>query len=112
MPLSEHEERILAEIERNLKAEDPKFVQRARRVVGVSTPVRRLRWAVAGFLIGLVSLLALTFHIAFGFVGFALMLISVVVGVEALRSSVDGRGADLLGRIRRAFGRSDDDATL
>lgn len=108
MPLSEHEERILAEIERNLQAEDPRFVQRARRVAGAPTSARRLRWAVAGFVVGLVSLLGLTFHIAFGFAGFALMLVSVVVGAEALRAAMDSRGGDLLTRLRSAFGSSDD----
>ena len=50
MPLSEHEQRILAEIERRLLEEDPKFAHQ----VGSSFRAhlgRRLKLAVAGFVI-------------------------------------------------------------
>lgn len=105
MPLSEHEERILAEIERNLKAEDPQFVQRTKRAVGGVSPARRLRWSLVGFVVGLICLLGLTFNILFGFLGFALMLTSVMVGVEALRSA-EGAGGDLMARLRDLAGGS------
>lgn len=84
MPLSEHEERILAEIERQLAEEDPRFVARARRQPPARSQ-RLVRLAVVGFLLGLVSLFGLTFHLAFGVAGVALMVTSVIVGVNAAR---------------------------
>lgn len=84
MPLSEHEERILAEIERQLEHEDPRFVSRARRTPRGGGPVR-LRAAVAAFVLGFLCLLGLVLHIAFGFVGFALMFGAVVVAVPELQ---------------------------
>ena len=51
MPLSDHEQRILAEIERRLLEEDPKFAHQ----VGSSFRAhlaRRLKLAVAGFILG------------------------------------------------------------
>lgn len=88
MPLSEHEERILAEIERQLESEDPRFVSRARRTRRPGSP-NRLRLAAAAFVLGFLSLLGLVVHIAFGFVGFALMFTAVVVAVPELQRRRD-----------------------
>lgn len=104
MPLSEHEERILAEIERRLTEDDPRFVRRTRRAGDGGGEVLRLRLAVLGFLLGLAFLLGLTFHIALGFVGFTLMFVSTLAGVAALRG---GGAAVLPDRLRRAFDRRD-----
>ena len=60
MPLSEHEQRILAEIERRLLEEDPKFAHQ----VGSSFRAhlgRRLKLAVVGFVLGLVVVVSSTF---------------------------------------------------
>jgi membrane protein required for beta-lactamase induction len=85
MPLSEHEERILAEIERQLAAEDPRFVARARKRRVRSSRTLRLRLAVVLAVVGFFSLLGLVTHIAFGAVGMALLLIAIVLGASALR---------------------------
>lgn len=109
MPLSENEERILAEIERRLSEDDPRFVERARRTTVTDRRSRHARLGALGFVLGFLLLLGLTFHIAFGFVGFALMLLSLVVGVRALTS---GSGNGPLGaRLRRALSRRQDDHT-
>ncbi len=90
MPLSEHEERILAEIERQLEHEDPRFVSRARRARRPGGA--RLLWgALAAFVLGFLSLLGLVLHIAFGFVGVALMFGAVVVAVPELQRRRDRR---------------------
>lgn len=87
MPLSEHEERILAEIERQLAAEDPRFVARARKRKhrGRSSRTLRLRLGVTLAVIGFLSLLGLVSHIAFGAVGMLLLLTGIVLGATALR---------------------------
>lgn len=85
MPLSEHEERILAEIERQLAEEDPRFVARARRARRGWSRVARLRLAIALGILGLISLLGLTFSFALGAAGMALLLVSILLGVTALR---------------------------
>jgi Protein of unknown function (DUF3040) len=86
MPLSEHEQRILAEIERRLLEEDPKFAHQ----VGSSFRAhlgRRLKLAVAGFVVGLAVVISSTFfeNVAVGVAGFVLMLTSVFVFVRTMR---------------------------
>jgi Protein of unknown function (DUF3040) len=85
MPLSEHEQRILAEIERRLLEEDPKFAHQ----VGSSFRAhlaRRLKVAVAGFVVGLVVLVAgFVQNVAVGVAGFVIMLTSVFVFVRTMR---------------------------
>jgi hypothetical protein len=85
MPLSEHEQRILAEIERRLLEEDPKFAHQ----VGSSFRAhlgRRLKLAVAGFILGLVVVISSTFleTVAVGVAGFVIMLASVFVFVRTM----------------------------
>jgi DUF3040 family protein len=85
MPLSEHEQRILAEIERRLLEEDPKFAHQ----VGSSFRAhlaRRLKIAVVGFVLGLVVLVAgFVQNVALGVAGFVIMLASVFVFVRTMR---------------------------
>lgn len=90
MPLSEHEERILAEIERQLAAEDPRFVARARKRKrrARSSRTLRLRIAISLVVIGFLSLLGLVSHIAFGAVGMLLLLSGIVLGATVLREGV------------------------
>ena len=86
MPLSEHEQRILAEIERRLLEEDPKFAHQ----VGSSFRAhlgRRLKLAVAGFILGLVVVISSTFfeNVAIGVAGFVMMLACVFLFVRTMR---------------------------
>jgi Protein of unknown function (DUF3040) len=86
MPLSEHEQRILAEIERRLLEEDPKFAHQ----VGSSFRAhlgRRLKLAVAGFVVGLVVVISSTFfeNVAIGVAGFVMMLTCVFLFVRTMR---------------------------
>jgi hypothetical protein len=86
MPLSEHEQRILAEIERRLLEEDPKFAHQ----VGSSFRAhlgRRLKLAVAGFILGLVVVVSSTFfeNVAVGVGGFVIMLACVFLFVRTMR---------------------------
>ncbi|MBY5163229.1 DUF3040 domain-containing protein [Salsipaludibacter albus] len=106
MPLSEHEERVLAEMERRLVAEDPRFVARTQRAgqrvdratEGTRDLAWRLRASVAGVVLGVLSLLGLTFSVWFGVAGFALLLVSVTVLVSTLRTRRDQALAGADGR--------------
>jgi hypothetical protein len=86
MPLSDHEQRILAEIERRLLEEDPKFAHQ----VGSSFRAhlaRRLKLAVAGFILGLIVLVVgvTLSYVAVGVAGFVIMLASVFEFLRTMR---------------------------
>jgi cytochrome c biogenesis protein CcdA len=87
MPLSEHEQRILAEIEQQLAAEDPKFVARARRTRGRSRGFQ-LRLAVTIGLLGVVATLLLGFlptpwNFVSGGVGLVMIFGAILLGATA-----------------------------
>src|SRR5919204_95273 len=84
MPLSEHEQRILEEIEQKLKEEDPHFVQRASLPLSAHL-ARRIKWAALAFCAGFVMLwfFILSVWIALG--GFVVMLLSGLVVYHYLR---------------------------
>jgi len=90
MPLSEHEQRILDEIERRLADEDPKFARGVQTKTPQGQSVRRLRRAIAGFVSGLMLLLAGLFFpdafFLFGFAAFGVMLASVVAIASAVKN--------------------------
>lgn len=91
MPLSEHEQRILDEIERRLAAEDPKFARASTMVTPRGQALRRIKRAVAGFALGLGILIAgliagldsADLLLGFGLAGFGVMLVAVFVIVRA-----------------------------
>ncbi len=90
VPLSDHEQRILAELEESLSKQDPRFAKSVRETNVYAHGGRRVRWGIAGFIAGLVVLvLFFSRSIAIGLVGVALMFISAIV-IE--------RNARLLGR--------------
>ena len=88
MPLSEHEERILANIERRLLEEDPKFAQQVGRSLQ-SRLIRRMRLAACGFMLGLVILVVgFAQYVALGVAGFVIMLYSLFELVRTKRRRV------------------------
>lgn len=86
MPLSEHEQRLLAQMEQALYAEDPKFAtslrsaggrgSRARAAIGVLAVLGGLGLVVAG---------VATTVIALGVAGFVVMLVGAVMVYSAFR---------------------------
>jgi hypothetical protein len=76
VPLSEHEQRQLDQIERALYAEDPKFAQTVRARDPRVHYKRRVIEAAIGFLLGVGLLLAgvVSKYIWIGVVGFVVML--------------------------------------
>src|SRR3978361_145721 len=87
MPLSEHEQRLLDEIEQALYAEDPKFASSVRSARPRNRARIMLASSVVGVLLGLaVVLVGLTAKlILLGVLGFVLMVGSCVAAASALR---------------------------
>ncbi|MET7284993.1 DUF3040 domain-containing protein [Streptomyces sp. NPDC005573] len=89
MPLSEHEQRMLEQMERALYAEDPKFAS-ALEGNGLRTYTRRRVYqAVAGFLVGIALLMAgmVAQQIWISVVGFLVMLGCAVLAVTGWRKA-------------------------
>lgn len=104
MPLSEHEQRLLDQIEKALYAEDPKFAStvrgarlrpsRRRRIQGITLFVLGIALLVCGMLVPLK-----VFSIpVVSVVGFLIMFLGAVLTWAALRrgdqGGGDGRGAE------------------
>ena len=87
MPLSEHEQRLLDQIERALYAEDPKFASTVRSTDLRTHMRRRLRRAAAVFVLGfllLVSGVPLK-NWGVGIAGFAVMIVALLLALTAWR---------------------------
>ncbi len=110
MPLSEHEQRLLNQIEQALYAEDPKFASAVR-----SARTRRWtrRWivlAVAGVIAGLgVILIGLAAKLVFlGVIGFVLIVASCAYAATMLRGrrvapgSAGSAGSDESAKARKS----------
>jgi hypothetical protein len=83
VPLSEHEQRLLDQIERALYAEDPKFASTVRTTDLRSVMRRRLKWAAAIFVVGFVMLLLGVTAPVVGIIGFLVMLGAFVLALSA-----------------------------
>ena len=87
MPLSEHEQRILQELEESLSAQDPAFVDKVRNETVYRHEGRQLKWGAVGFTLGLVVLIAcFTTSVLLGFIGVAIMFGSAFVMHRSLRA--------------------------
>jgi hypothetical protein len=97
MPLSEHEQRLLDEIEQALYAEDPKFASSVRSARPRSRVRLMLALAVVGVIVGLaVVLFGLTANlILVGVLGFVLIVGSCVAAASALRGPRQSAAASL-----------------
>ncbi len=113
MPLSEHEQRQLEQIEQALYAEHPRFARAVRAADPHVHYRRRLIYAIVGFLIGLALLPAgvSTTFIAVSVLGFIVMLSSCywaaisyrrMNGLPAGRISIKDRGGPRRKRESRA----------
>jgi hypothetical protein len=79
VPLSEHEQRVLHELEQALYQEDPAFADRVRSESVYRYAGRYLKWSVAGFVAGLVVMLVFfTTSVFIGFLGVLIMFASLV----------------------------------
>lgn len=123
MPLSEHEQRILQEIEKSFYEHDPRFADRVRSESLYRHAGRNCKRAGLAFVVGLAFLIG-TFSISIflGVLGFLVMLASAVIfernlramgkaGLSDLHQSVRDRGfparwAEMRARLEERFRRS------
>jgi hypothetical protein len=89
VPLSDHEQRLLEQIERALYAEDPKFASTVSSTDLRTHARRRIRRAVILLVLGLGGLLAgvMTSTIALGVAGFCLMLFALVYAASQYKKA-------------------------
>lgn len=107
MPLSEDEEQILADIERRLTEDDPKFADAVSNSSLGDHLAHRLRWSILGFIAGFLMLLCFFISVWIAAVGFAIMVACAFIfylamkqlGREQLR--VLGASGGLTGMIAR-----------
>jgi hypothetical protein len=79
MPLSENEQRILAEIERHLEESDPSLARNVGKRSIYRHALGSLRWSVLEFIVGLIVMVAtLRVHYVLAFVGFVIMLVGAM----------------------------------
>ncbi len=80
MPLSDHEQRILAQLEESLSRQDPRFARNVAETNVYSHGGRRVRWGAVGFIVGLIVLvLFFSRSTLLGLIGVALMFVSAIV---------------------------------
>ncbi|WP_067186456.1 DUF3040 domain-containing protein [Microtetraspora niveoalba] len=110
MPLSEHEQRLLDQIEQALYAEDPKWANAVRISDPRSHYKRRLVKASIGFALGVVLLMVgVVANIWLGVAGFVVMLATCLWGLSSWKRmngfGVDSQAAPARGRRpqRRGF---------
>lgn len=116
MPLSDHEQRILEDIERRLSEDDPRLAQAVSQTSLYTHLSRRIRWATLAFLGGFVMLMLFWLSIWVALAGFAVMLISALViygsvkkiGAEQLRSIQEQGRFSLPALLARISGRFPD----
>jgi len=123
VPLSEDEQRILQEIERNFYDSDPAFAREVSTKTLYRHAGRNLKWAAVGFALGLMVLvLGFTRSVLLGFLGFLIMvgcaflfyLNAAKMGRAGLQSVSQRTGniSEIFGRrsqnLRERFHRKDD----
>jgi hypothetical protein len=113
MPLNDHEQRILDEIERRLAEEDPKLVEQVGRTDLYTHVARRIRLAALAFILGIVLLLLFVVWPWVAAAGFVIMVLSALViyrylgqlGRDQIRAMQDGGRLSLTALIGRMAGR-------
>jgi hypothetical protein len=107
VPLSEHEQKLLDQIEQALYAEDPKFASAVRSARSRSRTRRSIVLSVLGVLVGLgLVLVGLVTSIIVAVVGFVLVVASCGWAAQSLRSRAAGPGDAMppVGRAGRQAG--------
>ncbi len=88
MPLSEHEQRILQEMEETLRANDREFAARVDHHSNRLDAAKGARWSILGFVVGFALLLVtFRFSVALAAVGFGIMLVATLVMAQHFRQA-------------------------
>ena len=113
MPLSEHEQRILEEIERRLAEDDPKLVEQVGRTDLYTHLARRIRLAAVAFVLGFALLLLFVVNPWIAAVGFVTMIGAALLiyrylgqlGRDQIRAMQTDGGSitGLIGRLAARF---------
>ena len=86
MPLDDREQQILAEIERQFYQEDPDLAHAVRNISGRGLARFSSRFAIAGILVGVVTLIAtFRYNTFIGLFGFLLIVISTTALLRGYR---------------------------
>lgn len=96
MPLSDHEQKILEEIERQLYEQDPKFARNVASRARKGHSARNLRRGIGLFVLGVVGLFAFFAKPALTFVGvaaFLLMLSGATLAYNGFKRGGEERAA-------------------
>ena len=79
MPLSDNEQNILNEIERQLVESDPRLAREVSETTVYRHALGSMKWIGVAFAVGLIVMVAgLTVHFMVGFLGFMLMLVAAL----------------------------------
>ncbi len=113
MPLNDHEQKILEEIERRLAEEDPNFVEQVGRTDLYTHLSRRIRLATLAFVVGIVMLLFFVVSVWIAAAGFVVMVVSAVMiyrylgqlGRDQVRAMQDEGAFSFTGSIGRIAAR-------
>lgn len=113
MPLSEHEQQILEEIERRLAEEDPRLAEAVSRTSLYTHLARRIRWTSLAFLLGFVMLMLFWWSMWVAIAGFGVMLVSALLiyrylkqlGREQVRAMQQSGRFSIAGLLARLSGR-------
>ena len=92
MPLSDHEQRILDEIEKNLLQEDPALAR--KRPVSATARRTRARWGAFSFVAGVLGLFLFfsTSVVMVGALAFAAMVLGIVLVAGSMGSAPSAAG--------------------
>lgn len=108
MPLSEHDQQILAQIEQDLYSDDAKIVKTLRSTNASAYALRRLRRSAYLFTLGLTTLVFAVMtgpaiaSILLGLLAFVVMLLAALHGSAVLRRLREGKRISRLPRSRKS----------
>ncbi len=103
MPLSDEENRILSQIERQFYEHDPGLAEQMATTTVYTDSIRRIKFAIVGFVVGFALVLwSLASSVYVAGAGFVVMLLAVLILEHHLRKVGRAGLADLTSKLRRA----------
>ncbi|MGH2820224.1 MAG: DUF3040 domain-containing protein [Actinomycetota bacterium] len=106
MPLSEHEQKILQEIERNLYQEDPSFARGVRGRRRRFSEAVRARLGIVVFVVGIAAMFAFFISggdLILGVIAFAAMLCGIVLFANSVKGLFTGGPQERLSRLFKGW---------